>query len=489
MLAIPLLAGCSGLGQWYQNGFKVGPNYSATPANVAESWIDSNNPHLHSAPPDNFCWWTAFGDPTLNRLIAESSEQNLTLKEAGCRILEARAQRGVAVGNLFPQQQEATGQYSRNVMSANAYPFNLIVLPQYYYDNWSVGTDAAWELDFWGRFRRGVEAADANLDAQVEGYDNVLVLLQAEVASNYIQMRAAEERKELAQKNIDLQKETLRIVTLRQQQGLVTELDVEQAITNLGTTEALLPSLLAVQRRTQNRLCILTGKPPYRLAELIGSPGVIPTPPHEVVVGIPAELLRRRPDVRQAEREAAAQSAQIGIAEAEFYPHIAITGTIGLEAENTSQLFESSSLMAGIGPGIHWNILNYGRIKSNVAAADARFQQAVINYRDVVLRANEEVENGIIGFLTEQDRLKALDKSARAAAKSVDIAMLQYEKGLISYQPLLDSQRALVQQQDAVTESRGLVGIDLVAVYKALGGGWQARLSANLPQATTAAPR
>jgi outer membrane protein TolC len=145
--------------------------------------------------------------------------------------------------------------------------------------------------------------------------------------------------------------------------------------------------------------------------------------------------------------------------------------------------------MAGIGPGIHWNILNYGRIKSNVAAADARFQQAVINYRDVVLRANEEVENGIIGFLTEQDRLKALDKSARAAAKSVDIAMLQYEKGLISYQPLLDSQRALVQQQDAVTESRGLVGIDLVAVYKALGGGWQARLSANLPQATTAAPR
>jgi outer membrane protein TolC len=225
------------------------------------------------------------------------------------------------------------------------------------------------------------------------------------------------------------------------------------------------------------------GEPPCQLAEMVKSPGPIPVPPQEVIVGIPAELLRRRPDVRQAEREAAAQSAQIGIAEAEFYPHIAITGTIGVQAEQLNQLFESSSLVGAIGPGIRWNILNYGRIKNNVRAQDARFQQAIINYRDTVLRANEEVENGIVNFLQEQDRVKCLDKTARADARSVEIAMQQYEKGVIAYQPLLDSQRALVQQQDALAESRGSVGTNLVAIYKALGGGWQARLASNRPPA------
>ena len=258
--------------------------------------------------------------------------------------------------------------------------------------------------------------------------------------------------------------------------GLVTELDVQQATTNLGATESLIPSLLTGQRTAQNRLCILMGEPPHLLTQRIGSPGSIPAPPQEVIVGIPAELLRRRPDVRQAEREAAAQSARIGIATAEFYPHIAITGTIGLQAEQLNQLFEPSSLTASIGPGISWNILNYGRIKNNVRAQDAQFQQAILNYRDTVLQANEEVENGIVGFLNEQERVKSLDKSTRAAQRSVKIAMLQYQKGLIAYQPLLDSQRDLVQQQDALAQSRGLVGMDLVAIYKALGGGWRTRL-------------
>ncbi len=296
----PFLAGCSSASQWFHNGFKVGPNYCPPTANVGETWIEANDPRLRGAGPENACWWTAFGDPALNRLVAQASEQNLTLKAAGFRILEARAERGVAAGNLLPQQQEASAQYSRNAMSKNAFPFNFFPLPKYYFDNWSVGTDLAWELDFWGRFRRAVEAADANLDAQVEGYDNVLVLLQAEVATNYIQMRAFEERLELARKNVELQKETLRIVTLREKQGLVTELDVEQATTNLGTTESLIPVLQNGHRRAQNRLCILMAEPPQLLAQMIGSAGSIPVPPQEVVVGIPAELLRRRPDVRQA---------------------------------------------------------------------------------------------------------------------------------------------------------------------------------------------
>ena len=492
---LPLAAGCSELPYWYHNRFEVGPDYSGTRADVAPSWIDSGNPQVRTAAGTDARWWARFGDKTLDHLIAQASDRNLTLKTAGCRILEARAELGVATGNLLPQQQQMTAQYTRNALSQTAYPFNQIPISQYYYDNWMTGFNASWELDFWGRFRRAIESADANLDAQVEGYDNVLVLLQAEVATNYIQMRATEERLKLAQENVALQKETLRIVTLREQQGFVTELDVQQATANLAATEALLPTFRSTLRRTQNRLCILTGKPPSRLAKAFQTPGtmyswsMIPSPPHEIVVGIPADLLRRRPDVRQAEREAAAQSAKIGIAEAEFYPHIAITGMIGLQSQDASQLFSGKSLVGSIGPGFQWNILNYGRIQNNVCAEEARFQQAVINYRDVVLHADEEVENGIAGFLNERDRLKALEKGTRADAKSVEIAMQQYEKGTISYQPLLESQRALVQQQDAATESRGLVAINLVAVYKALGGGWQARLRSASVNAAPRAPK
>jgi NodT family efflux transporter outer membrane factor (OMF) lipoprotein len=301
-------------------------------------------------------------------------------------------------------------------------------------------------------------------------------------------MRSYEERLELARQNVGLQQETLRISTLRERQGLVTELDVQQATANLGRTESLIPTLQSGRRTAQNRLCILMGEPPHELSQTVQSPGSIPVPPQEVIVGIPAELLRRRPDVRQAERQAAAQSARIGIAESDFYPHIAITGTIGLQAENMSQLFESSSLVGAIGPGITWNILNYGRIVNNVRSQDVQFQQAVLNYRDTVLRANEEVENGIVNFLNEQDRVKSLDRSTRAAARSEEIARLQYEKGLINYQPLLDSERDLVEQQDASAQSRGMVGINLVAIYKALGGGWRARLPEPQLAATTPIP-
>jgi NodT family efflux transporter outer membrane factor (OMF) lipoprotein len=405
-------------------------------------------------------------------LVTTAATENLTLKTAGYRILEARAERGVAGGNLFAQQQQMSGSYSRNALG-NGYPFNMFDMG-HYYDNYSVGFNAAWELDFWGRFRRAVEAADANLDAQCASYNNVLVLLQAEVAANYIQMRAYEERLQLARKNVDLQKETLRIIGLREKAGMVTDLDVQQSRYILGQTESMIPVLDVGRRRALNRLCILMAKPPQQLEQIANLAGVIPVPPQEVIVGIPAELLRRRPDVQQAERMAALQSARIGITEAEFYPHIGITGTIGVQSQNFSKLFDSNSLIGQIGPGFNWNILNYGRIKNNVRAQDARFQQAILTYRDTVLRANEEVENGIVGFLREQERVVSLTGSTDAATRSVGIATRQYEKGVIDYQPLLDSERALVQQQDTLTESRGLVGLHLVAIYKALGGGWQA---------------
>lgn len=280
----------------------------------------------------------------------------------------------------------------------------------------------------------------------------------------------------MARKNVEVQRRSLQIAEARFRAGVVSELDVQQAKASLATTESLIPTFQIGERTTQNRLCVLMGIPPHELEQEVGSSGTVPSPPPDVVVGIPAELLRRRPDVRVAEREAAAQSARVGVAESDFYPHFAINGVIDLDAQYFSQLFHSGSLAGQVGPAFRWDILNYGRILNNVRIQDARFQQAVLNYRDTVLRANEEVEDGIVSFLREQVRVRALDESAVAAARSVELALQQYEKGLINYQPVLDTQRTLVQSQDSVTESRALVAADLVAVYRAIGGGWTSRL-------------
>ena len=281
--------------------------------------------------------------------------------------------------------------------------------------------------------------------------------------------------------------------------GLVSELDVKQAQSIVGATESIIPTLQIQHRKARNRLCILLGMPPEDMKNRLGSPGTIPSAPPSVAVGIPAELLRRRPDVRRAEREAAAGCARIGIAESELYPHIGITGSIGFEAEDFGQLFRGDSVAGMVGPGFRWNILNYGRIRNNVRVHDARFRQLVLQYQETVLRASEEVENAITAYLREQVRVKSLHQSAQATAEAVELANIQYEQGLIDFQRVLDSKRALVCQQDApiyrgparcntredhlrrtgiagcchLSESCGNVARNLVAVYKALGGGWQ----------------
>ena len=313
--------------------------------------------------------------------------------------------------------QEATGSYARNEISNTAFPYNLFtnVFPfPRFFDNWSVGFDASWELDIWGRFRRAIEAADAQVDLQIANYDDVLVMLQAETAANYVQMRAFEQRFLLAEKNIQLQRKTLDVINLRYRAGLVTELDVQQGLSNLAITESLVPGLKTGRRRAQNRLCILLGMPPRSLEAELGPNGAIPAAPQEIVVGVPADLLRRRPDVRRAERQAAAQSAQIGIAESEFYPHLALTGAIGFQSEELSQLFQIDSMTGAIGPSFRWNILNYGRIQNNVKVQEARFQEALLTYRDTVLRADEEADGAIIAYLNELDRQRAaLDQRRR----------------------------------------------------------------------------
>ncbi len=469
-------SGCTSLRQWIQQGFRVGPDYATPPAPVAEQWIDYTDDHVINAPGDYRQWWQVFQDPLLDQLIQQASQQNLTLRTAGMRILEARARLNIAQGNLWPQLQQAFGTFQRtNTSQSEA---NVLLTPDF--DHLDVGFNASWELDFWGRFRRAIESESALLDASIEDYDNVLVILQAEVARAYIQYRTFQQRLKVAQQNVQLQQRTLEIADVQFRNGKVTELDVAQARENLAATQALIPALESGLRQTANALCVLLGIPPQDLSELLGQ-GPIPQAPQQVVVGVPAELLRRRPDVRRAERLAAAQSAAIGLAEAEFYPHIAINGYLGYGGRDFSDLLRSESFIGSVGPSFQWNILNYGRLLNNVRAQEARFYQRVLEYQQTVLEAAREVEDAMIAFLKEQQRLDRLQESAAQAQRAVEIATIQYRRGTVNFQPVVYMQQILAGRQDQLVQSQGAVALQLVAVYKALGGGWQTRLPQRVP--------
>ncbi len=464
------------------SGCAVGPNYfrpSAPPP--PEEWIEGKDPGLTGDLPEYGEWWKVFNDPLLNSLIEEACAQNLTLRSAGLRVLEARAQRLIAIGSFFPQTQEATADYSRNLMSQNLFMDNRIedlgVGESSRTSNiWAAGFDALWELDFWGRFRRAIEAASAELDASVYNYDDILISLVAEVAATYVQIRTFEQRLEVAKENVKLQKGTLKLTETRFKFGAVTELDVEQARTNLTNTQALVPEFEMGLRQSRNALCVLIGIPPCDIQDVLGGPQEIPAAPAEVAVGIPAALLRRRPDVRRAEREVAAQSARIGVAVSELYPHIMLKGSIGVESDDFNNLWQDLSLAGSVGPSIRWDILNYGRLVNKARVQNIRTQQLIANYQNTVLNAYSETEDAIAAYLREQERARYLSGSVDAARRAVDISLIQYRDGMTDFIRVLDSQSFLSNQQDNLVVSRGNVALDLIALHKALGGGWEIRL-------------
>jgi NodT family efflux transporter outer membrane factor (OMF) lipoprotein len=477
-LAVPL-CGCTSFKDYVQNGFKVGPNYGRPPAPVAQDWVDSADARVRKESDDLSQWWSVFKDPVLDSLIGNAYQQNLTLREAGTRVLQARAQLGIAVGNFFPQTQQMKGDYTWNAISTEVANRSLsqIGTPtagtlKRFFGEWTYGFNLAWELDFWGRFRRAIESATASLDASVENYDAVLVTLLGDVATNYVQLRSFEQRIEYAKANVQVQRETLKIAEGRFKAGTTGELDVDQARSTLAQTEAQIPELEISLRQANNQLCILLGIPPEELQAKIG-PAPIPSAPADVAVGIPVELLRRRPDVRQAERQAAAQSAQIGVAEAALYPHLSITGTFGYSAEFFKNLFRPTALTGSVGPSFQWDLLNYGRILNNVHLQEASFQNLVATYQNTVLTAHQEVENGLVTFLRAQERTKFQAESVEYAEKAVKIALAQYKAGTIDFTRVTQLEQTLVQQQDILAQARGEIALGLIQVYRALGGGWE----------------
>jgi NodT family efflux transporter outer membrane factor (OMF) lipoprotein len=494
-IAILVASGCTSVREYVHNGFKVGPNYKRPAAPVADEWIDCHDPRISSVPGDYRDWWKSFNDPVLDSLVQAAYQQNITLREAGFRVAEAQARRGVVAGNIFPQFQQLEADYTRTQRSTETALFPQIDptspfanLAQRQFSNWRVGGSLAWELDFWGRYRRAIEAADARLESSVEEYDDVLVLLIGEVARTYVELRTLEQRLDVARENAALQTESARVAQERLDVNAVdSELDTPQAKANLGNTLAAVEALEILRRRAQNRLCILMGMPPHDLAYLLKGPGQIPSLAEEVVsVGVPAELLWRRPDVRRAERLVAAQSAEIGIAESELYPHISINGTMAWEAAKFSDLFKSSAFGGTIGPSLRWNVLNYGRLLNNIRAQDARFQQAIANYQQTVLQANEEAENAIVGYLHFTDQIKVLDESVRQAREAERVAQIKYREGEIDFNRLFTVQQLLLGQQEFLAGARGNAAQSLVDLYRALGGGWEIRLDAPLTEIPSA---
>jgi len=469
----------------------LGPDFVKPAASVEKKWHETDDPQIKAETADYSTWWHVLDDPVLDNLITMACKQNLSLRVAGLRILEARAILGIAVGLQYPQTQNVSGGYTYQKSSKNAPP--LSEFPDYIRDQadasadvFQTGFNAAWELDFWGKFRRGVEAADARLAASIAGYDTLLVLLTAEVSSAYVVIRTLEQRLEFAKSNVEIQERSLRIAEVLFKGGETSELDVQQARSLLHNTQSTIPVLEISARQAQNGLCVLLGIPPSNLSELLKGPAPIPEAPSEVAVGIPGDLLRRRPDIRLSEFQAAAQGALIGVAEADLYPHFEVGGSIGFAVGNSNGLFNGDSLVGVFTPfSFRWDIFNYGRIKNNVRIQDARFEQLLVTYQNKVLEAAREVENGLIGFIRTQQQEKFLDDAARAADRATQIALLQYKEGLTDYTRVLNTQQLLVAQQDTLASSRGDIIRYLIAVYKSLGGGWESRVGKDILPAKT----
>lgn len=456
------------------SGCVVGPDYRKPAEDAPDKWVSLSEGVSTADPVDLGRWWTVFNDPVLDRLIDRAVSANKDLKVAASRVLEARSQRVIAAAALFPSL-DATGSYTRSKASGNAAPSSVpdgsgtLSGGQ---DLYQAGFDASWELDIFGRVRRSVEAASAEVQASEENYRDTLVTLLSEVSVNYLSLRGAQLRLDIARKNIETQRQTLNLTRERFEAGLNSELDVAQAKAQLAGTEAQVPIFETTIKQSIFRLATLLGQTPEPLDEELSAEAPIPGIPREVPVGLPSDLLRRRPDVRRAERQLAAATARIGIATADLFPRFSLTGNIGQASMSLADIAKSSSSFWSLGPSMSWNIFNAGSVKANIEVQRARTEQALGLYEKAVLTAIQDVEGALVAFSMEQARRAALVEAVQSNKRAYEISSELYTRGLVDFLRVLDSQRSLYQTQEQLAVSDQLVSSNLVAVYKALGGGW-----------------
>lgn len=430
------------------------------------------------APPpqcsdDLTYWWYTLRDPTLNRLIHDAACQNLTLREAAVRMLAAREQYLVVRGGLWPKFGGTAG-FSSKQTSLNG---NQFVIPQNLqrsFDLYSMGFDTGWEIPLWGKYRSALQTAGADVAVTREVMRDAKVTLLGDVAVHYVTIRSLQQRLQVARENLTIQQETLRLVESRVRSGVSRELDAAQARSNLHATASQIPPLEEQLRIATNGLCVLLGYPPTRHLDLFLGQGTIPQPPVVLAVGVPAELLRRRPDVRGAEFGVLGQGGRIGLARAELYPQFNLKGTLTVDSRTFSNWFTGNSIAYSFGPSARWDLFNFGRLRANVRVQQRKFQEATVHYQATVLQAAQEVENGLVSFLRQQQRAAELEQAVAANSEAVRLSAISYQNGLVAFQTVLDSQRQLVNLQDDLVSARAEVVLAAVKTYKAAGGGWQA---------------
>lgn len=460
----------------------VGPDFvrPEVPANPA--WLDAELDAFETDSAELADWWRVLEDPVLDELIATARRENNSLEIAGLRVLESQSRLNIAVGNKYPQQQVLAGNIS--AIGASETTPNTGTTDTNFTE-FNLGASVVWEIDFWGRFRRGVEAADAGLLASIASYDEALVLLTAQVADVYALIRATQEQLRLARDSYAIQERSYEIAEVLYRNGSSSELDALQAKTQLLGTAAVIPDLEKTLRQLENALAVLLGRTPGSVDDILKGEGDLPAIPESIATGIPADVLRQRPDIRRAELQALAQNALVGVAEANLYPSFSLAGTLGVTTAEGStstgsgdsgveQLFSSDSIGYSVGPQFVWPFLNYGRIRNNIRVEDARLQQALLAYRETVIQAYREVEDAMVALAGARKQDRILAEGVRTARRSAELSLLRYQEGFADYQRVLNSQQALFAQQQRYATNRGNVVRSFVALYRSLGGGWQA---------------
>jgi NodT family efflux transporter outer membrane factor (OMF) lipoprotein len=441
----------------------VGPDYQSPSPTMPEAWTPaaSTQPSVTvPAPIELDAWWTTFNDPELDSLVQRAVASNLDMEAAAERVRQARAAVGVVRAGYFPAVN-AAGSYTYAGTGATS-PQSL----------WQVGLDALWEIDIFGGVRRSVEAANANLDAAVEDRRDVLVTLLGELATNYLALRGFQQELLIARQNLEVQIRNSKLTREKQKLGTGSGLDVAQSDAQISTTKAQIATFEEQRQQTVYAISVLLGLPPATLLGELEPIGQIPSPPGVLPVGVPANLLRRRPDIRRAERELASATAQIGVATADLYPKFSLTGSLGLQGTHIRSFGTIDDRFWSISPGVTVPILDAGRIRSNIEVQNALEAQAFTAYRRTILAALQEVEASLVAFAREQERRSALADAVTANQRAFALASSRYSHGLTDFLSVLDSERSLFVSQDALVQSDRAVGTSAVALYKALGGGW-----------------
>jgi multidrug efflux system outer membrane protein len=449
-------------------GCMVGPDFVRPSTPVPENWVDAAD--AASLPPAAEAelqqWWQLFNDPVLTGLVRQAFTSNLDLRIATLRIRQARASRGIAASGIGPTAG-ASGAARRSQGASGADNRSPTV------NSIQAGFDAAWEIDLFGGVRRGIEAADAQVRAAEEDRRDVLVSLAAEIARNYVELRTFQQRLELARRNLESQKRSAELTRKRFEGGFVGGLDIANADALVASTEAQIPLLESAARQAIYSLSVLLDRPPGALLGELEPTSQMPATPPAVPIGVPSDLLRRRPDIRRAEANIHAATAQIGVATADLFPRLTIGGSLGWQADRSADLFEPLSRFWSVGPSVSWNLFQSGRKLSNIELQKALQEQSVLEYRRTVLAAIQEVENALIASKKEQEHLRSLESAVAANRRAAELATQLYTEGQTDFLNVLSAQRSLYSAEDALAQSAQAVAIDLIALHKALGGGWE----------------